>query len=133
MMSGNLEEKKRNYNTQWRVHWIVARMRWFTFILGPFPLIWDNVLWPILQSMGAPDFVTMEDFIQAILFNFLNIDKWIDQEAFEKMWPHIVNVSTILFVVFVVWTMKVRKSMKKAAKDVIIAEDQMHIGGYHEY
>jgi hypothetical protein len=49
------------------------------------------------------------------------------------MWPHIVNVSTILFVVFVVWTMKVRKSMKKAAKDVIIAEDRMHIGGYREY
>ena len=54
-------------------------------------------------------------------------------ETFEKMWPHIVNVSTILFVVFVVWTMKVRKSMKKAAKDVIIAEDRMHICGYREY
>ena len=132
-MSGELDDRKRNYRTQKRVHWIVARMRWLTFILGPFPLIWDNVLWPLLQRMGAPDIVTMEDFIQAILFNFLNIEKWIDQEAFEKLWPHIVNVSTILFVVFVVWTIKVRNAMKKAAKDVIIAEDRMHIGGFREY
>ncbi len=133
MMFGDLEEKKRNYNTQWRVHWIVSRMRWLTFILGPFPLLWDKLLWPILERMGAPDVVTMEDLIQSILFNFFNVDKWVDQEAFEKMWPHIVNVSTILFVVFVVWTVKVRKSMKKAAKDVVVAEDRVHIGGYREY
>ena len=83
--------------------------------------------------MGAPDIVTMEDLVQIILFKFVNIEKWIDKEAFEEMWPHIVNISTILFVVFVVWTMKVRKSMKKAAKEVIIAEDRVHIGGYREY
>ena len=132
-MLGDLEEKKRSYNTQWRVHWIVARMRWLTFILGPFPLLWDKILWPLLQRMGAPDIVTMEDLVQIILFKFVNIEKWIDKEAFEEMWPHIVNISTILFVVFVVWTMKVRKSMKKAAKEVIIAEDRVHIGGYREY
>ncbi len=37
MMLGDLEEKKRNYNTQWRVHWIVSRMRWLTFILDDVP------------------------------------------------------------------------------------------------
>ena len=132
-MLGDLEEKKRNYNTQWRVHWIVSRMRWFTFILGPFPIIWDKILWPFMESMGAPDVVTMEDMATIILFKFLSLEKWIDQEKFEQMWPHIVNVCSILFIVFVVWTVKVKKSMKKAAKDVVIAEDRVHIGGYREY
>jgi hypothetical protein len=132
-MHAELEEKKRQYKMYSRAHWIVARMRWFTLILGPFPLIWDNFLWPFLESMGAPEFVTMEDLMQALLFNVVNIERWITKEEFEALWPHIVNICTALFIVFVFWTIKMKENMKEAAKKVISEEDRVHIGGYREY
>ena len=107
-------------------------MRWFAFILGPVPLIWDNVLQPLLLKMNFPEFVTMEDMVQILIFDILPLEKWIDQETFVRIWPHIMNVSTVLFVVFIVWTIKMRRNTKLAAREVVEAESRVLLGGFRE-
>ena len=132
MIPDELKNRERRYKAQWRAYAIVKRMRWITLILGPVPLLWDNVIGPMLKQFGAPDFVTMEDLAQALLFEVLPLEKWISRETFEAVWPHLNNVCTILFLVFLFWTVQKRRAAKEAARNVVELEDRMAIGGFDD-
>ena len=80
--------------------------------------------------MGAPEIVTMEDLTQALLFQILPLDQWISIETFERYWPHLNNVCTVLFLVFLFWTMQKKRAAKIAAKDVVQLEGRMGMGGF---
>ena len=79
MMGDELHLRERRYRSQWRAYAIIRRMRWVTLVLGPFPLIWDNVIAPAMAQFGLPDVVTMEDYAQAIFFRL----GLISEETFE--------------------------------------------------
>ena len=100
-------------------------MRWVTLVLGPFPIVWDNILAPALAQFGLPDIVTMEDLAQAIVFR----TGWITQETFDTYWPHINNVCTLLFLVFLFWTIQKKRAAKEAAREVVALEQRMSVGG----
>ena len=68
----------------------------------------------------------MEDVAQAIVFN----TGLISEETFETYWPHLNNVFTVLFLVFIFWTIQKRRAAKKAARDVVELEGRMAIGGF---
>ena len=126
MIPDELKQRERRYRAQWRAYAIVKRMRWITLILGPVAILWDNVIAPFLVEQGAPEFVTMEDFFQAIVFS----SGLISEETFEQYWPHLNNVCTVLFLVFLFWTIQKRRAAKQAAKDVVELEGRMAIGGF---
>ena len=130
MMPDELKNRERSYKAKWRAYSIVKRMRWVTLILGPIPLLWDNVIGPMLESFGVPDIVTMEDLSQALLFEVLPLEKWMSRETFEAIWPHLNNVCTVLFLVFVFWTIQKRRAAKAAAQSVVELEGRMAIGGF---
>ena len=130
MMPDELKNRERSYKAKWRAYSIVKRMRWVTLILGPIPLLWDNVIGPMLESFGVPDIVTMEDLSQALLFEVLPLEKWMSRETFEAIWPHLNNVCTVLFLVFVFWTIQKRRAAKAAAQSVVELEGRMSIGGF---
>ncbi len=132
MMPDELKNRERRYKAQWRAYAIVKRMRWSTLILGPVPLLWDYVIGPMLKQFGAPDFVTMEDLAQALLFEVLPLEKWISLETFEAIWPHLNNVCTVLFLVFLFWTIQKRRAAKEAARNVVELEDRMAVGGFDD-
>ena len=129
MIPDELKIRERRYRAQWRAWAIIRRMRWIALILGPIPLLWDHVLAPLLAELGAPDIVTMEDLAQALLFQILQLEKWISQETFESLWPHLNNVCTVLFLVFLLWSFQKRKAAKAAARDVVELEGRMAMGG----
>ncbi len=126
MIPDELKQRERRYRAQWRAYAIVKRMRWITLVLGPVAILWDNVIAPFLVEQGAPEFVTMEDFCQAIVFS----SGLISEETFERYWPHLNNVCTVLFLVFLFWTIQKRRAAKQAAKDVVELEGRMAIGGF---
>jgi len=126
MIPDELKQRERRYRAQWRAYAIVKRMRWITLVLGPVAILWDNVIAPFLVEQGAPEFVTMEDFCQAIVFS----SGLISEETFERYWPHLNNVCTALFLVFLFWTIRKRRAAKQAAKDVVELEGRMAIGGF---
>ena len=132
MIPDELKHREQRYKAKWRAYAIVKRMRWITLILGPIPLLWDNVIGPLLKQFGAPDVVTMEDLAQALLFEVLPLEKWISRETFEAVWPHLNNVCTILFLVFLFWTVQKRRAAKEAARNVVELEDRMAIGGFDD-
>ena len=68
----------------------------------------------------------MEDVAQAIVFS----TGLISEETFETYWPHLNNVCTVLFLVFIFWTIQKRRAAKKAARDVVELEGRMAIGGF---
>ena len=78
-MGDELNRRQRKYRAHWRAYAIIKRLRWVTLVLGPFPILWDNVLAPALAQFGLPDIVTMEDLAQAIVFR----TGWITQETFD--------------------------------------------------
>ncbi|MBJ03221.1 MAG: hypothetical protein CMB65_00760 [Euryarchaeota archaeon] len=125
MMGDELHLRKRRYRAHWRAYEIIKRMRWVTLVLGPFPIIWDNIIAPAMAQFGLPDIVTMEDMAQAIVFR----TGWVSEEAFETYWPHLNNVCTLLFLVFLFWTIQKRRAAKSAARDVAELEQRMSIGG----
>ena len=125
MMNDELKLRERRYRAQWRAYAIIKRMRWLTLILGPFPIIWDNIIAPALAQFGLPDIVTMEDVAQAIVFG----TGWISQETFETYWPHLNNVCTLLFLIFLLWTIQKKRAAKNAAREVVELEDRMSVGG----
>jgi hypothetical protein len=124
---GKLEEERRQFSGRWTAYMIIARMRWFTLILGPVPLLWDGVVWPILEIMGMPAFITMEDLARVLILDVLPLEQYADE--FEMLWPHVVRISTLLFVVFVLWTVSARRKAKDAARELASAEDQLVVGG----
>ncbi len=126
MIPDELKQRESRYRAQWRAYAIVKRMRWITLVLGPVAILWDNVIAPFLVEQGAPEFVTMEDFFQAIVFS----SGLISEETFERYWPHLNNVCTVLFLVFLFWTIQKRRAAKQAAKDVVELEGRMAIGGF---
>ncbi|MEE2759429.1 MAG: hypothetical protein VYA86_05580 [Candidatus Thermoplasmatota archaeon] len=125
MMGDELHLRERRYRSQWRAYAIIRRMRWVTLVLGPFPLIWDNVIAPAMAQFGLPDVVTMEDYAQAIFFRL----GLISEETFEIYWPHLNNVSTLLFFIFVLWTPIRKRAAKAAAREQAELEERMIIGG----
>ena len=125
MMGDELHLRQRRYRAHWRAYAIIKRMRWVTLVLGPFPIVWDNIIAPALAQFGLPDIVTMEDLAQAIVFR----SGWISQETFETYWPHLNNVCTLLFLVFVFWTIRKKLAAKNAAQEVVALEQRMAIGG----
>ncbi len=125
MMNDELKLRERRYRAQWRAYAIIKRMRWLTLVLGPFPIIWDNIIAPALAQFGLPDIVTMEDVAQAIVFG----TGWISQETFETYWPHLNNVCTLLFLIFLLWTIQKKRTAKNAAREVVELEDRMSVGG----
>ncbi|MBJ84864.1 MAG: hypothetical protein CMB52_05045 [Euryarchaeota archaeon] len=125
MMNDELKLRERRYRAQWRAYAIIKRMRWLTLVLGPFPIIWDNIIAPALAQFGLPDIVTMEDVAQAIVFG----TGWISQETFETYWPHLNNVCTLLFLIFLLWTIQKKRAAKSAAREVVELEDRMSVGG----
>ena len=132
MMPDELKNRERRYKAKWQAYAIVKRMRWITLILGPVPLLWDNVIGPILEKIVTPDIVTMEDLAQAILFEVLPLEKWIPIETFEEIWPHLNNVCTVLFLVFLFWSIQKRRAAKEAARNVVELEDRMAVGGFDD-
>ncbi len=126
MIPDELKQRESRYRAQWRAYAIVKRMRWITLVLGPVAILWDNVIAPFLVEQGAPEFVTMEDFFQAIVFS----SGLISEETFERYWPHLNNVCTALFLVFLFWTIRKRRAAKQAAKEVVELEGRMAIGGF---
>ena len=118
--------RERMANSQWRAYLFIKRMRWITLILGPFPLLWDHVIAPLFKKFGLPDVVTMEDVAQAIVFR----TGLITEETFETYWPHLNNVCTALFLVFIFWTIQKRKAAKDAAQNVVELERRMMVGGF---
>ena len=126
MIPDELKKRERRYRAQWRAYAIVKRMRWITLVLGPVAILWDNVIAPFLVEQGAPEFVTMEDFCQAIVFS----SGLISEETFERYWPHLNNVCTALFFVFLFWTIQKRRAVKQAAKEQVELEGRMAIGGF---
>ena len=96
---------------------------------------WCNpckIIGPILEKFATPDIVTMEDLAQAILFEVLPLEKWISRETFEAVWPHLNNVCTILFLVFLFWTIQKRRAAKEAARNVVELENRMAVGGFDD-
>ena len=126
MIPDELKKRERRYRAQWRAYAIIKRMRWITLVLGPVAILWDNVIAPFLVEQGAPEFVTMEDFCQAIVFS----SGLISEETFEQYWPHLNNVCTALFFVFLFWTIQKRRAVKQAAKEQVELEGRMAIGGF---
>ena len=126
MIPDELKQRERRYRAQWRAYAIVKRMRWITLVLGPVAILWDNVIAPFLVEQGAPEFVTMEDFCQAIVFS----SGLISEETFERYWPHLNNVCTALFLVFLFWSMQKKRAAKAAARDVVELEGRMAMGGF---
>jgi len=126
MIPDELKKRERRYRAQWRAYAIIKRMRWITLVLGPVAILWDNVIAPFLVEQGAPEFVTMEDFCQAIVFS----SGLISEETFERYWPHLNNVCTALFFVFLFWTIQKRRTVKQAAKEQVELEGRMAIGGF---
>ncbi len=126
MIPDELKQRESRYRAQWRAYAIVKRMRWITLVLGPVAILWDNVIAPFLVEQGAPEFVTMEDFFQAIVFS----SGLISEETFEQYWPHLNNVCTVLFLVFLLWTIQKQRAAKQAAKEVVELEGRMAIGGF---
>ena len=124
-MGDELHLRQRRYRAHWRAYAIIKRMRWVTLVLGPFPIVWDNIIAPALAQFGLPDLVTMEDLAQAIVFR----SGWISQETFETYWPHLNNVCTLLVLVFVFWTIRKKRAAKNAAQEVVALEQRMAIGG----
>ncbi len=129
MMRDELKNRELSYKAKMRAYAIIKRMRWITLILGPVPLLWDNIIGPMVEKFGVPDFVTMEDLVQALLFEFLPLEKWISKETFEAIWPHLNNVCAVLFLVFLFWTIQKRRAAKAAAKSVVELEGRMTMGG----
>ena len=125
MMGEELHLRQRRYRSHWRAYAIIKRMRWITLVLGPFPIIWDNIIAPVLAQFGLPDIVTMEDLAQAIVFR----SGLITQDTFETYWPHLNNVCTLLFLIFLFWTIQKKRAAKQAARDVVALEQRMAIGG----
>jgi hypothetical protein len=121
-----LQNRERKYRAQWRAYSIIKRMRWITLILGPFAILWDHVIAPLFKKFGLPDVVTMEDVAQAIVFR----TGLITEETFETYWPHLNNVCTALFLVFIFWTIQKRKAAKDAAQNVVELERRMMMGGF---
>ena len=78
-----------------------------------------------MAQFGLPDIVTMEDLAQAIVFR----TGWITQETFDTYWPHINNVCTLLFLVFLFWTIQKKRAAKEAAREVVALEQRMSVGG----
>jgi len=130
MIPDELKMREQRYRAQWRAYAIIKRMRWVTLILGPIPILWDNVVGPLLTQLGAPEIVTMEDLTQALLFEVLPLEKWISRETFEAIWPHLNNVCTFLFIVFLFWTIQKGRAAKAAAKGVVELERRMSMGGF---
>ena len=130
MIPDELKMRERRYRAQSRAYAIIKRMRWITLILGPIPILWDNVVGPLLTQLGAPEIVTMEDLTQALLFEVLPLEKWISRETFEAIWPHLNNVCTALFIVFLFWTIQKGRAAKAAAKGVLELERRMSMGGF---
>tara|TARA_B100001540_G_scaffold18784_1_gene15705 strand:- start:1010 stop:1402 length:393 start_codon:yes stop_codon:yes gene_type:complete len=125
MMGEEINLRQRRYRSHWRAYEIIKRMRWITLVLGPFPIIWDNIIAPAMAQFGLPDVVTMEDLAQAIVFR----SGWITQETFETYWPHLNNVCTLLFLVFLFWAIQKKRAAKEAARDVVALEQRMAVGG----
>ena len=130
MIPDELRKREQRYNAEWRAYSIIKRMRWVTLVLGPVPILWDHVIAPLLIQFGAPEIVTMEDFAQALLFQVLPLDQWISIETFEQYWPHLNNVCTALFLVFIFWAMRKKRAAKAAAIDVVELEGRMAMGGF---
>ena len=126
MIPDELKQRENRYRAQWRAYAIVKRMRWITLVLGPVAILWDNVIAPFLVEQGAPEFVTMEDFCQAIVFS----SGLISEETFEQYWPHLNNVCTALFLVFLFWTIRKQRAVKQAAREQVELEGRMAIGGF---
>ncbi len=125
-----LKRREKRYYSHERAYAIIRRMRWISLVIGPFPILWDNFLRPLLTQMGVPEIVTMEDLMQVFLFGLLSLDKWISPEEFEKLWPHINSIFTALFLVFTAWAFLQRKATRKAAKDLHVMESRFSVGGF---
>ena len=132
MIPDELKKREQRYNAEWHAYSIVRRMRWITLVLGPVPILWDNVIAPLLGQLGAPEIVTMEDLTQALLFQVLPLERWISIETFEQYWPHLNNVCTVLLLVFLFWTMQKRRAAKAAARDVVELEGRRAMGGFDD-
>jgi hypothetical protein len=114
------DEKPKNASGYRNAYFIVKKMRWVALVLGPLPILWDNVMFPTLNLFaGIPSFMTMEDFFHMLFVDLLPMDKYSDE--FEMIWPHLTRVCTILFVVFVIWAI-VAKKKALAAKEASIED-----------
>jgi len=47
-------KRKQRYNAVHKAYAIIKRMRWFTFVLGPVAILWDDVIAPFIVKQGAP-------------------------------------------------------------------------------
>ena len=121
--SGELKNLELRYDAIWRAYSLIKRMRWFTFVLGPVAILWDDMIVPFIVKQGAPEFLSIEDFFQTIIFSF----GIVSEETFERYWAHLNNVCVVLFFVFLLWSRQKKRAANTAAEDV--AELERGFGG----
>ena len=115
MSEGKVDKAPKSFSGYRDAYYIVKKMRWAALVLGPLPILWDNIMFPTLNLfVGMPSFMTMEDFFQMLIIDLLPLDKY--SEEFDLVWPHLTRVCTILFIVFVIWAM-VAKKKAQAVKE----------------
>lgn len=115
MSEGKADKAPKNFSGYRDAYYIVKKMRWAALVLGPLPILWDNIMFPTMNLfVGMPSFMTMEDFFHMLIIDLLPLDKY--SEEFDLVWPHLTRVCTILFIVFVIWAM-VAKKKALAAKE----------------
>lgn len=120
-----IDSKFKGQFKAWRV---IAFMRWVTFIIGPVAIIIDDYLQPWIATMGLPNILTIEDLSQWLILDILNLKKWIDVDLFLAIYYHVNWVSCILFIVFVVWHVVLKRKTTAAARDLTLLEEKMRAG-----
>tara|TARA_B100001146_G_C15906052_1_gene316685 strand:- start:57 stop:461 length:405 start_codon:yes stop_codon:yes gene_type:complete len=120
-----IDSKFKGQFKAWRV---IAFMRWVTFIIGPVAIIIDDYLQPWIATMGIPNILTIEDLSQWLILDILNLKKWIDVDLFLAIYYHVNWVSCILFIVFVIWHVVLKRKTTAAARDLTLLEEKMRAG-----
>ena len=70
----------------------------------------------------------MEDLSQWLVLDVFRLGKWIDIEEFLEIYYHVNIVSCVLFVVFVLWYLFLKRKTIKSARDMSILQEQMRGG-----
>ena len=100
------------YKQLWRAYKIVAFMRWVTLVLGPMAFGWDQLLSERLADyLPDIDLITFEDL--AVDFVQLLLAAVIPDFDIKIYLPPVQLTATGLFVVFVVWTQRMKSKMTR--------------------
>jgi len=99
---------------------VVLGSRSIAFILGPLAWAWDEIAFERLKDelvgYGINDVITLEGLVQYIVFEVIGVTFTTPAVVAELM-PHVRNVCTFLFVVFLYLSFFTRGSIYQDARD----------------